>query len=77
MFYRVRSTTIKIIASILALVTDQIDSFKLHYYGPDLSFAIEDFSNWLKWQYKADKRPDPYDVREKLYEFLNERGVDL
>ena len=62
-------------ASILASITYRSDNFLAHYHGPDVQYAVDDYFNWLKWQYKADKKIDPWDAREKLAEFLNERGV--
>ena len=73
MFYRIRSAVIKVISAVLAMIAGYFELFMLHYRGPDLQWAVDEFDAWLKWQGKADKDLDPYDVREKLWEFINER----
>ena len=66
---------LKLIPSILAAIADKIDSFKDHYYGPEYRWAIEDMDNWLRWQCKADKILNAQDVRDRLWEIINDRGV--
>ena len=65
----------KVIKSIVCLFTYNLEQYREHYHGPDTRAAIDDFSNYLKWEYKAGNTLDPYDTREKLWEFLNDRNV--
>jgi hypothetical protein len=53
------------------------ENFINHYNGPSYRDAIEDYFNWLKWEYKADRQIEPWEAREKLAEFLDDRGVNV
>jgi hypothetical protein len=76
MFQRIKYTVTKIIVSIIANIASAFVLFRLHYDGPELKWAVDEFDNWLKWQGKVDKTLDPDDVRQVLWEFMNERGVE-
>ena len=65
----------RVFKSIICVFTYNTESFNEHLHGPDMRAAIDDFSNYLKWEYKAGNTLDPHDTREKLWEFLNDRGV--
>lgn len=43
----------------------------------DLYLAIDDFDQWLREEYKYRDQEYAYDVRDKLREFLDARGVNL
>ena len=74
--YRVKSVAIAVIASVFSMIVYKITSFKEHYNGPKYVWVFEDFDNWLKWEGKADNMLDPYDVRQKLAEYLHDRGIN-
>jgi hypothetical protein len=61
--------------STLSLVMYNKESFIEHYRGPDYAAAVEEFSNFLKWEYKAGRQIDPWEAREKLSEILYNRGI--
>ena len=73
MFYRARTTIAKITFSFISFIVDRHELFMLHWHGPDLDWAISDFDTWLKWQSKSDNMLDPYDVKAKLWECINDR----
>ena len=73
--YRLSNWSSRAIKSILALIAYRLESFNEHYRGPDLRWAVDEYMNWLKWEYKAGNMIDPYDAREKLWEFISERGA--
>ena len=76
MLYRIKRFVVDVISSVIATISYQIKSFVDHYNGPRVLWAIEDFNQWLKWEGKADNMLDPYDVRQKLAEYLHDRGIN-
>ena len=64
-----------VIKSTLSLFMYRRESFLAHYNGPAMKDSIEDFFDYLKWEYKADRQIDPWEAREKLAELLDDRGV--
>jgi hypothetical protein len=67
----------RVIKSIISLIVYNFEEFMEHYHGPDYQAAIDDYFEYLKWEYKADRMIDPHDAREKLAEFLYDRGAML
>ena len=67
----------RIIKSFIALITSQLDLFMDHYHGPEYRWAIEDLDNWLRWECKADKVFDAQHVRDKLWEIINDRDLNI
>jgi hypothetical protein len=49
--------------------------FLAHYHGRDTRDSLEDFFDWLKWEYKAGHTLDPWETREKLAQILEDRGA--
>jgi len=64
-----------VVKSIICSIIYRCELFLDHYHGPDVQRAIDDYDNWLKWEYKAGNMIDPQDAREKLAEFLNDRCI--
>jgi hypothetical protein len=65
------------IKATLSLIMVNRENFQAHYQGPDLRNAIDDYINWLKWEYKGNRKIEPWEAREKLAEFLDDRGVNV
>ena len=74
-YHRLTHLLGKVFKSVASMVTHHRESFLDHYHGPDMRYAIDDFDNWLKWEYKAGNKIDPQDAREKLAEFLTDRDI--
>ncbi len=58
---------------------EENEEYRLHYQASDLHCAVWDYADWLR---NICKYQDPSKVtadacREKLYEFLRERNIDL
>jgi len=45
--------------------------------GETLSFILWDFDQWLREQIKYRDRNELQEVRDKLYEIMRDRGVNL
>lgn len=60
---------------------DDIEDLEIHLNASGLNNAVYAFDNWLRSQTKhaeSSPRVDALEeVREKLYEFLNEKGVHI
>ena len=78
MFYRIRSATIKIGASILASIAYRIETFLDHYHGIDYALAVWEYDNALRNKIKHSDDEGSYEkARDMLWDEFRDRGLDI
>jgi hypothetical protein len=69
---------LRIISSILASISYNIDSFKEHYHGPDYKAILQDYDNILRTKLKYTEEVGSFEeARDVLWETLADRGLSV
>jgi hypothetical protein len=60
-------------------IPDEQEEYDTHVHGIDYYCVLWDFDQWLraKIKYEDQEQISVQEVRDKLYEFLNEKDVSL
>ena len=59
------------------LATDDRKEFEYAFKGLDLLLALGDMDQWLRSEIKFSQQEQYQPVREKLFEIMEHRGIDL
>ena len=67
-----------IIKAALSALMYRKESFLLHYHGPDLMAAIQEYDNIVRAKCKyTDEEGSWEDARDLLWEIINNKGLSI